>query len=221
MAEKYGTIPPKFTKAWWEYFWLYYKWHTIITLFVIICIAFTFYQRITTEKYDVTLTYAGYSTFPEETVEEISSSLSPLCEDVDENGEKRLRFSNITFLEDDSNPNYNMAMYTKLQLSLSSDEVYLYIIDKNLIDAFLGDNALSSAFEPVENWYKGTVNSETAFSKFGKVYGINVSECKTLKNILKEPENHYLLMRYYPTDNQKKQLKGYNAASKLGTQIIG
>ena len=34
MAEKYGTVPKKFTSAWWEYFWDYYKWHTIATVFV-------------------------------------------------------------------------------------------------------------------------------------------------------------------------------------------
>ena len=31
MAEKYGEIPPRFTRAWWNYFWYYYKWRVVIT----------------------------------------------------------------------------------------------------------------------------------------------------------------------------------------------
>ena len=34
MAEKYGVKPKIFTKEWWPYFWMYYKWHTIAILFV-------------------------------------------------------------------------------------------------------------------------------------------------------------------------------------------
>ena len=221
MAEKYGTVPPKFTKAWWEYFWLYYKWHTLITLFVVVCVVTTIYQRITAVKYDITLTYAGYSTYSEETINEVSSALSPLCEDVDENGETNLYFSVLSFLPDDSDPNYNMAMYTKLQLSLSADEAYLYIIDEELVDTFIGDSADNATFVPLEKWYKGAYNPDTAFSRFDKVYGIRVSDCKMLKDIFKDSENKYLIMRYYPRNDQKKQIKGYNAAAKLGAQLIG
>ena len=32
MAEKYGTVPPKYTAKWWQYIWDYYKWHIIITV---------------------------------------------------------------------------------------------------------------------------------------------------------------------------------------------
>ena len=44
MAEKYGTIPKRFTPEWWEYFWMYYKVHTIAITLVILAVAITVYQ---------------------------------------------------------------------------------------------------------------------------------------------------------------------------------
>ena len=41
MAEKYGEVPPKFTKKWWEYFWDYYKWHVIITVVAVLIASVT------------------------------------------------------------------------------------------------------------------------------------------------------------------------------------
>ena len=221
MAEKYGTIPPRFTKEWWSYFWLYYKWHTIITLFILACILTAVYQNITAIKYDLTVAYAGYHSFSDEKAEEISDILSTVCEDVDENGEKNVYFSTLSFMPDNNDPEYNMALYSKLQLNLVADEVYLYIMEESLIDSFIGDIAEYATFEPLENWYKGTVNPETAFSRFETVYGVPVSECKLLKDLDGNFENHYLVLRYSPREDQKNQFAGYEAAKKMAAEIIG
>ena len=47
MAEKYGEVPPKFTKKWWEYFWDYYKWHVIITVVAVLIASVTIVQCAT------------------------------------------------------------------------------------------------------------------------------------------------------------------------------
>ena len=49
MAEKYGEVPPKFTKKWWEYFWDYYKWHVIITVVAVLIASVTIVQCATSE----------------------------------------------------------------------------------------------------------------------------------------------------------------------------
>ena len=59
MAEKYGTIPEKFTKAWWAYYWEYYRWYVIVPLVIIIAIGATIYSKVTEEKFDTTLIYAA------------------------------------------------------------------------------------------------------------------------------------------------------------------
>lgn len=59
MAEKYGTIPKRFTKDWWSYFWDYYKVHTLVTVGIIAAIIITIIQVRSTPKYDLYVTYVG------------------------------------------------------------------------------------------------------------------------------------------------------------------
>ena len=59
MAEVYGEKPKKFTKKWWPYFWMYYKWHTISIVAIAVVIISTVMQCVTAEKYDLILTYLG------------------------------------------------------------------------------------------------------------------------------------------------------------------
>ena len=83
MAEKYGTIPEKFTPEWWEYFWMYYKVYVIVGIFILITGAVTAYQLLSAPKYDITITYAGNSAFTDAVSDKIMSSLSPMCKDID------------------------------------------------------------------------------------------------------------------------------------------
>ena len=65
MAEKYGEVPPKFTKKWWEYFWDYYKWHVIITVVAVLIASVTIVQCATRPKYDMNVVYAGHMNYSE------------------------------------------------------------------------------------------------------------------------------------------------------------
>lgn len=221
MAEKYGTVPPKFTKAWWEYFWMYYKWHTIITLFVIIAIGVTIYGKVTAEKFDLTLTYAGNLGYSAEGAEKIEKILSPLCEDIDENGERNLYFSQLNLGGANSDPEYMMAMNTKLQMAFAEDETYLFIVSKEIADAYAGESADECVFAPLESWLKEDIPDDLIYSAHGKGYGINVSDLELFKNEGIEFQDHYLFIRYYPRKDQiKRQLKGYEGAIKLANEIL-
>ena len=61
--EKYGTIPPKFTKEWWEYFWDYYKVHTICTVAAIVIIVSTIVQCANSPEYEVEFRLFGQNKF--------------------------------------------------------------------------------------------------------------------------------------------------------------
>ena len=69
MAEKYGEVPPKFTKKWWEYFWDYYKWHVIITVVAVLIASVTIVQCATRPKYDMNVVYAGHMNYSEEEID--------------------------------------------------------------------------------------------------------------------------------------------------------
>ena len=223
MAEKYGTIPPKFTKAWWEYFWMYYKWHTIITAFVIIAIVSTVYQTLTAPKYDVTLMYAGKNMYNEETSMKIQEVLSPLCVDADENGEKALLFSQL-FIDftNHSDVEYLQAILTKLQISLAEDDVYLYVMDKDIAQYCMGNDTENAVFAPVSDWLDADITDKETYNVNGIDYGVSLDECAFFGgNDIDYFKNHYLFLRYYPRKDQiKRQLAGYKASTKLANQIL-
>lgn len=221
MAEKYGTIPKRFTKAWWEYFWLYYKWYVIIPALIIIAIASTVYSNITAPKYDVTLTYAGKNVFSESAAKKLTSALSPLCEDIDSNGEKALSFVQLQISNDSVDPQYAMAMNTKLQLAFAEDATYIFILDKENAMRYVGEKDDDCVYAPLDNWLSAEISEDDIFSAHGKGYGVNLSEYKLFKDVGMDLTDHYLFIRYYPRKDQiEKQLDGYNAAIKLANSLL-
>lgn len=222
MAEKYGTVPPKFTKSWWEYFWMYYKWHTIITVFLVIAIASTIYQNVTAPKYDITLMYAGKKVYSEETATSLSEKLSPMCEDVDKNEESSLLFSQLNIdLNTKSDGEYLMAMITKLQLSLAEDDVYLYIMDEETAKYCLGEDTENAIFAPLDDYLTSDTDNLEKFTVNGIEFGIKLNDCEFFDQFGDSFNEQYLFLRYYPREDQKKrQLAGYEASIKLANEIL-
>lgn len=222
MAEKYGTVPPKFTKAWWEYFWMYYKWHTIITLFIIFAVGGTIYQNVTAPKYDITLMYAGENMYNEEATMKVEETLSPLCDDADENGESALLFSQLNIdLDSKADAEYLSAMVTKLQLSLAEDDVYLYIMDEAIAKYCMGDDTENAVFAPLKDWLTADISDMETYAVNGVDFGIKLDNCAFLNEKDIDFSNHYLFIRYYPRKDQlKRQLAGYEASIKLSNQIL-
>ena len=85
--EKYGTIPPRFSRAWWSYFWEYYKWHTIISAAIILLVGVTVYQSVTSPKYDLTITNAGGVQLADDMSDRLCADLGGIIADSDANGE--------------------------------------------------------------------------------------------------------------------------------------
>lgn len=223
MAEKYGDLPEKFTKAWWGYYWEYYKWYVIIPLVLIIAVGATVYVKLTEPKYDLTLTYAANNIISPEDEQKLSGKLSEICEDVDKNGEKSLFFGQLLI---NSNPSqedieYSRATATKLQLSFAEDEKYIYIMDKEAAQLFIGTTPEESPYAPVENWAENLPEDTEFFTAHGINYGVSLSGNKFFEGYGIDLDNHYVIIRYYPRKDQlKKQLDGYKAAINLANTII-
>ncbi len=221
MAEKYGTIPKKFTKEWWEYFWMYYKWHTISIFFAVAVIGFFIHSSITAEKYDLTLTYAGETYYSDETAQMLEDTLSPLCKDIDENGESSIFFSQLDIDFDSQEYDYLTAMLTKLDIAFAGDETYLFILNKDCAERYKGESADSAAFAPLSDWLTADISDMNTYLAHGEHYGVDISNLKIFKDLGIDMTDHYLFMRYYPRkDQEKEQLKGYNAAIELANKIL-
>ncbi len=221
MAEKYGKKPPRFTKRWWKYFWHYYKIHTIVAVLLIIFIGTGIYNRITKPKYDLTLTYAGFTNYTSAQTEHIQNKLSKICPDTNKNGEGLLEFNVFSFLQDEkTDPEYNMAIATKFNLTIGEDEAYIYVIEKNYLDEFLRIESNHAAFRDVSEWCTADVDKDKLYMAGTKPVAISLSQNRTLKNAGILTDDTYLLIRYKPRNDQKEQVSGYKDAIKLANKII-
>lgn len=174
MAEKYGTIPKRFTKAWWEYFWDYYKIHTIVIALIIIAVAFTVYQVKTTPKYDLNLSYAGEMYLSDEMVSAIQNKLSEVIDDLDGNGEKKVGINQFVFTQNDEDVQFTQAMITKLQLEFVTDESMLFVYSEDKAKFLFENESLTGAFLPVSQWLDEDIDVENKilYSYGGEDYGV-------------------------------------------------
>lgn len=222
--EKYGTIPPRFTKEWWSYFWDYYKWHTLGSAFALVLIVTSAVQCATKTKYDMTLTYAGNSSFSDEFSENISSNLGEVIDDIDDNGQKNVFFQPLTFGQENADPQYEMAMQTKLSLEFSAGETYLFIFSKDVADNYLNSDSSEGLFLPLDEWI--TDNSLTDGVQLemagGKAYGVSLAESAYFKNLGLDMSQQYIVMRT-PRDSELKDEKmsaQYENAKKAAEYLL-
>ena len=179
MAEKYGTIPKRFTKDWWAYFWDYYKVHTLVVAGIIAAIIITVVQVRSAPKYDLYVTYVGDMYLSEEKAAELTNKLSEQIDDIDGDGKKSVGINQYIFSEDDvkNNPQYFQAIVTKVQLTFLNDDSMLFIFnDKNSNYLFQTDS-LEGAFTPASEWADiSGIDKDKLFAASGSVYGVALSD---------------------------------------------
>ena len=217
MAEKYGTIPKRFTKEWWEYFWDYYKIHTIASIIVILLIVMTIYQVRTSPKYDFNITYTGSQMFFDDEVDQIKSNLEQYIDDIDGNGEKSIFFQQIVF-EDDNNqePQYQAAMLSKLQLEFVTNDTMLFIFDETKKDNLFNEG-LDGAFMNVNDWCDEKVSDELLFCNNNVPYAVRLDNSKFLSGLSVPSESLYIAVRANTKDSNNET---YELSKKIANLLI-
>ena len=152
MAEKYGVVPPKFTKEWWPYFWEYYKVHTIVAAFIIIAVVTTAVQCAGREKYDLNVTYGGKLSFDTELTPKLEEEFEKYIDDVDGNGEKNVFFQAMTISGLQGYEQYDYALETKLQLEFQMENSFIFLLDKTQMDTLMKMDSAGETFTPVSEW---------------------------------------------------------------------
>ncbi len=218
MAEKYGTIPEKFTKEWWEYFWEYYKIHTIVIVAIIVAVAVTVYQSVTAPKYDFFMTYTSMYPIPEENAAALTDKLSEYVVDINDNGEKLPCLYQYVFSNDEIDAQYLSAMISKLQLEFVTDDTMLFIFSEDKAQYFFDSDMMDGAFQPVNNWLDSRVDDSLLFNSGNNSYAVSLRESKLLKDLGIYREDLYVGVRNYSTDkeeNAKKLESAKNIANIL------
>ena len=218
--EKYGTIPPRFTRAWWSYFWEYYKWHTIISAAIILLVAMTIYQSVTSTKYDLTITNAGSVQLSEDLSDRLCEDLGEIISDSDANGEKNVFLQQLALGAAQGDPEYEMAMTTKLTLEFSAGDSFIFIMSKQLVDEYLNSSSSEGLFTPVEEWAEKMPESvsmaggvaygaDLSKSRYFSELGIDMSDCRLL---VREPRHN--------EEGDEKMMTQYENAKAAANYLI-
>lgn len=206
MAEKYGTVPPKWTKEWWEYFWDYYKWHTIITAFVIVCVAVTIVQCATREKYDITMTYAGHKIYTEEEIDRAAKGLAQYVDDVDGNGEQSIFFQQLNFMDEMGSEEYDYASQSKLDMEFYNECSFLFLYDSTETETMLNRDTASEVYIPVSEWADTMPDESLLYSKDGVPYAVKLDNSAFLEENNIYHEDLYVIIRRNYSEDEKNIL---------------
>ncbi len=218
MAEKYGEIPPRFTKQWWDYVWYYYKWHITITVFAIIIAAVTIVQCATRTRYDMTVVYAGHMNYSDDEVTRLQELLSEHITDIDENGEKNVMFMPLMFVDNPGSEEYDYAMQTKLDLSFTDDYTFIYLMDKSEAELYLQRESIADTFENTDLYAKNT-NAEILRAPDGTGYAVSLNGSALLKNNNIYCEDLYILIAKC-NDNDEERAISHRDALNTARELI-
>ena len=221
--EKYGTVPKKFTKEWWEYFWDYYKWHVIIGAVLLAMITVTAVQLVTKIKYDAVVTYIGTAVYSEDAQKEIADSFAQITDDVNGNGKKDVQFQIISTASSKSaleNPQYTMAIETKTIFEIQTGESFLFIMDAEQVQKIYENGIADGLFIPVEDWLE-EINSEVepADGAAGD-YFVKLPTNAFFKNYEFECGDIYVGVRKIRENEDEISAKEQIAAFKLANYLL-
>lgn len=216
--ERYGTIPKRFTKEWWSYFWYYYKWHVLGTLFALFFIVFTCVQCATRPKYDTMVTYAGSKVYDDAALNALASLAGQDFPDIDGNGKVLVGVQQMNFSNNASTAEYDYAIQTKLDLTLQDGETLLYLYDKATAELMLGREYADQIYAPLSQWCANPKQGEQLMIGT-EGYAISLSGSKLLEENQIYHEDLYLVVRT-PKDQNEKTLAAYNASIAFANKLV-
>ncbi len=220
MAEKYGTIPPKFTRAWFEYVWTYYKWHIIGPIAVIVFAAVTLYQCTHRPQYDSEIIYAGHVVFSQRQLEEIPVGLAQYVDDVTGDGEQRVFFQQINFSDDPGMEEMDYNMQMKLDLQFQRGETFLFMYDKSEADMMISRESAEQIYLPVSEWADTMPSEDKLYVKDGVPYAVSLANNQRVKAAGINTDDLYLTVRINYRDNKGKLADKYENAKRLANALI-
>ena len=161
--------------SWLDNFWYHYKWHTIVSIFLIIVFGICTFQMCTKKNYNVILTYAGpkeFITTPQEKIN-INSSLSNAA--VDQYGESAAADLHTYII-------YSKDQIAEIESETGDDGKKIYKVDtaqitKNMqeLETFsqVGDSYIFLLDPYVYEHLKGQPEITDRFVKISEVFGEN------------------------------------------------
>lgn len=219
MAEKYGEIPKKFTKDWWEYIWDYYKVHILVTVAIILVIIFSYNQQKNMKKYDFNVNFIDNSYMLETEFDLLKNTINELIDDTDQNGVKSTLIQEFPISDATEDAQFTQAILSKLQLQFVIQDTMLYIFDKDTSKYIFNSQDYQEAFMPVDDWLESDVTKDLLYTYNGVSRAVSLKNSSLLKNSSILDKDLYIAVRSFTTDDEKI-LNTINLSKKVANELI-
>ncbi|MBE6644473.1 MAG: hypothetical protein E7612_03730 [Ruminococcaceae bacterium] len=147
--------------AWLDNFWYHYKWHSLISLFLIFAITTCTLQMCSRESYDIQILYAGNHAYSRQSKDadtpeyyKARETLSRFVSDYDENGEVNVSLRDLFIpdeeqMKDLSEAEYSRAFEDRTNLGpiMLSSEYFLCFLAPDIYEYYKGEERLSNISE--------------------------------------------------------------------------
>ena len=143
-AESETTTRKMSAREWIENFWYHYKWQSLIALFLVFTITVCSLQMCQKESYDVHIMYVGGheidrkgSTGGTPEYQTITSSLTRVCRDFDENGTISVNFYDLFLLTDEEISNLKLDAGYEINYSLLNENEEIFAQNISISDYYV------------------------------------------------------------------------------------
>lgn len=147
-----------------KHFWYYNKLKVIVVITLIAVVSYTIFQLVTAEKYDLEVAYYGERGFTEEQIESFEQYLSENIEDINGDGERNVKFTVVTYSQQQTINEYGMAINQKFLIELSAGTAYAYIVSPDFYGALnseIWEEIADSVLELKDSKAYGEILGET------------------------------------------------------------
>ncbi len=170
--EVYGEKPKRFTAQWWEYIWMYYKWHIISTVFAIFVVISTITQCANRTEYDLKVTVVTGNEVVFTQTDIMKEYVKNVIDDVTGNGINEVLVTPINVGEGIS-AEHQSAQMAKLTVEMAMPESYVFIMNRKVADMAIENEML----EKTEDWAGDTESDGYVVSLKGnerlREFGLN------------------------------------------------
>ncbi len=220
MAEKYGEVPKRFTREWWEYFWDYYRIHTIVTLVILVAVIYTVNHYVTAPEYEFNIAYFAESNIPQGEEELFRQKLSQFVTDSDGDGKDGVAIIQNSFVSGVLDIQMEQTMITRMQLEMTDEDTIVYILSEDKLKYMMDAPEMEGAFLPVSQWLDTEVDDDKLYMSNGNACAIRINGSKMLDNYRINSDNLYIGVRSYNKELSDKMKEKIADAKRIANAIV-
>lgn len=220
MAEKYGEVPKRFTRKWWEYFWDYYKVHTIVILLILVSVIYTVHHFITAPEYEFNIAYSAESNIPQGEEELFRQKLSQFVTDSDGDGKDGVAIIQNSFISGMEDAQMERMMITRMQLEMTDEDTIVYIFSEDKLEYMIDSPEMEGAFLPVNQWLSIDVDDEKLYMCNGNACAVRLNSSKMLENYNINSDNLYIGVRNHSEELSDEMKEKIADAKRIANAIV-